>query len=61
MVAVNRATGFISLAGMYREYEEGLAYYRFIEELDRHFDERKEEIVGALKETATSFSEKKIF
>ena len=52
MVAVNRATGFISLAGMYREYEEGLAYYRFIEELDRHFDERKEEIVGALKETA---------
>ena len=53
MVAVNRATGFISLAGMYREYEEGLAYYRFIEELDRHFDERKEEIVGALKETAT--------
>ena len=52
MVAVNRATGFISLAGMYREYEEGLAYYRFIEELDRHFDERKEEIAGALKETA---------
>ncbi len=51
-VAVNRATSFISLAGMYREYEEGLAYYRFIERLNKDFDTQKEHIVKELKETA---------
>ena len=51
-VAVNRATSCISLAGMYREYEEGLAYYRFIEKLNKDFDTQKEQIVKELKETA---------
>lgn len=51
MVAVNRANSFQSLAGMYKEYQEGLAYYRFIENLNKNFEDLQEEIVSNLKET----------
>lgn len=51
MVAVNRANSFQSLASIYKEYEEGLAYYRFIENLNKNFEDLKEEIVLNLKET----------
>lgn len=51
MVAVNRANSFQSLAGIYKEYEEGLSYYRFIENLNKNFEDLKEEIVSNLKET----------
>lgn len=51
-VAVNRAISFHSLAGTYKEYEEGLAYYRFIEKLNKHFDDMMDEIVFNLEETA---------
>ena len=52
MVAVNRATSFMSLAGMYKEYEEGMAYYRFIEKMNKDFDAQKEALVSGLEETA---------
>ena len=52
MVAVNRSTSFISMAGMYKEYEEGMAYYRFIEKMNKDFDAQKEELVSGLEETA---------
>lgn len=51
-VAVNRAMSCQSAAGMYKEYEEGLAYYRFIEKLDREFDQLADTIVDELKTTA---------
>lgn len=51
-VAVNRAMSCQSAAGMYKEYEEGLAYYRFIEKLDREFDQLSDTIVDELKKTA---------
>jgi hypothetical protein len=52
MVAVNRANSFLSMASMYKEYEEGMAYYRFIEKADKDFETEKEHIVVALEETA---------
>lgn len=52
MVAVNRASSFMSLSGMYREYEEGIAYYRFIEKINKDFDAQKEMLVSGLEETA---------
>lgn len=52
MVAVNRAISFQSLSGMYKEHIEGMEYYRFIENLERTFDEKSDEIVYQLEETA---------
>ena len=51
-VAVNRATSFMSLAGIYREYEEGMAYYRFIEKMNKDFEAQKDALVSGLEETA---------
>ena len=44
-------TAFSLFAGIYKEYEEGLSYYRFIENLNKNFEDLKEEIVSNLKET----------
>ena len=48
-VAVNRATSFMSLAGI---YEEGMAYYRFIEKMNKDFEAQKDALVSGLEETA---------
>lgn len=52
MVAVNRAISAKSLSGMYKEHIEGLSYYRFIENLEKTFEENSDEIVRHLEETA---------
>lgn len=52
MVAVNRAISFQSMSAMYKEHTEGMAYYRFIEHIEKYFDEESEDIVRNLKETA---------
>ncbi|NCB99216.1 MAG: insulinase family protein [Clostridia bacterium] len=59
MVAVNRANSFQSPAALYKEYEEGLAFYRFIEKLDRKFEDCKYKIIENLKETAEMIFQKK--
>ena len=51
-VAVNRANSYQSAAALYKEAEEGIEYYRFIEKLHSHFDEMKETIAEKLEETA---------
>lgn len=53
MVAVNRAISFQSMSAMYKEHTEGMAYYRFIEYIEKHFDEEADAIVLNLKETAS--------
>lgn len=58
MAAVNRAMSFHSLAGAYKEYEEGIAYYRMIEKLNKNFDEMADEIVFNLEETARNIFRK---
>ncbi|MEE1242866.1 MAG: insulinase family protein [Frisingicoccus sp.] len=52
LVAVNRAMSFESLLAAYKEHIEGIAYFRFIEKLNREFEEQADNIVETLKETA---------
>ena len=52
MVAVNRAISANSMAAMYKEQIEGMDYYRFIEKLEKNFDEEAETIVQNLKAVA---------
>ena len=52
MVAVNRAISLQSMSAMYKEHTEGMEYYRFIEHMEKHFDEEADMLVSNLKETA---------
>ena len=45
-----RALGYFSPTAAVSEQISGLAFYRFIEELERDFDSRKEELAASLKE-----------
>lgn len=50
--AVLRATSYISQAACFGDRTGGIAYYKFIEDLDAHFDEKKEQAVAKLKQLA---------
>ena len=48
--ALARAYSYVSPAGMASEQLSGVDFYRFLRELLEHFDERKEELCGKLRE-----------
>ena len=54
MVAVNRANSYQSAAALYKEAEEGIEYYRFIENIHSHFDTMKDEIVKRLMDLSST-------
>ncbi|MCI8402656.1 MAG: insulinase family protein [Lachnospiraceae bacterium] len=47
--AVQRAASYLTEGGCLRELTGGISWYKFIEDLDAHFDERKTEVVEKLK------------
>lgn len=51
--AVLRSTAYQSEAGAFGELTGGIAYYKFIEDLDAHFEERKEMIAAKLQQLAS--------
>lgn len=50
--AMGRAASYYSQTGYYNELTDGIAYYRFIQDLDNNFEQKKDEIVSNLKKTA---------
>lgn len=50
--AVARATSYFSATSAFNDMTGGIAYYQFLEECAKHFEERKEELIRKLKETA---------
>lgn len=50
--AIGRAASYYSQSAYYNELVEGISFYRFIQKLETEFDERKDEIVAKLRETA---------
>ena len=50
--AVLRASSYSSPMAAFQDAMAGIAYYQFIEKLEKEFDSRKEEIVSSLKELA---------
>lgn len=52
-VAVNRALSYFSKAMFFNELVSGISYYQFIEELERDFDKKKNEIIANLKTLMT--------
>ena len=48
-LAVNRATSYFSMSSKYKELLSGVDFYRFIEELDKSFDNRSDEVVTKLQ------------
>lgn len=53
LVAVNRTISAQSMSAMYKEHIEGMDYYRFIERMEKNFDEEAESLVSNLKEVAS--------
>ncbi len=51
--AVLRSTAYLSEAGAFGELTGGIAYYKFIEDLDAHFEEKKEMIAAKLQQVAS--------
>ena len=52
MMAMNRLTAYFSPAGKYNELLNGVAYYKFLTGLEKDYEEKKNAIVQALKDTA---------
>ena len=50
--AVARATSYFSAASAYNDVTGGIAFYQFVEDLARNYDEKKEVLIQKLKETA---------
>ncbi len=50
--AVLRSTAYLSEGAAFGELTGGIAYYKFIEDLDAHFEEKKEEIAAKLQQVA---------
>lgn len=48
--AMGRAVSYYSQAGYYDDLTDGIGYYRFIEDLSSHFEERKDTLISKLKE-----------
>lgn len=51
-VAASRALSYGSEAGEINEVLSGVSYYRLVAELETHFEEHKQELIGNLKELA---------
>lgn len=48
--AVMRASSYFSAASYFQEQIAGIAFYKLVEELERNFESRAEELTGALQE-----------
>ncbi len=48
--AVMRSTSYFSEATYLKEVINGIEFYKFVEELDKNYDSRKEELIAKLKE-----------
>lgn len=51
--AATRASAYLFGDSAFADRTGGIAYYRFIKDLEDHFDEQADRIAGSLKETAT--------
>lgn len=49
-VAVDRATSYYSVHGLYKETTTGIAFYKFIEELADNFEEKGTQAIARMKE-----------
>ncbi|WP_291634439.1 insulinase family protein [Clostridium sp.] len=52
MVAAGRLTSYFSPASAYIESTTGISFYKFINEIEKDFDKKSEEIIGNLKKVA---------
>ncbi|MFT5875723.1 MAG: Zn-dependent M16 (insulinase) family peptidase, partial [Clostridium sp.] len=52
MVAAGRLTSYFSPASAYIESTTGISFYKFINEIEKDFDKKTEEIIGNLKKVA---------
>ncbi len=50
--AVSRATSYFSATAYYNELTGGVAYYRFLEQLVKDYDKKKDEIIAKLQEVS---------
>ena len=50
--AVARATSYFSPSSAYGDVTGGIAFYQFLEDLAKNFEERKKTLIEKLKETA---------
>lgn len=50
--AVTRATSYFSATSAFNDLTGGIAYYQFLEDLARNFNDRKDMLIRKLKETA---------
>lgn len=50
--AIGRGASYYSQSAYYNELIEGISFYRFLQDLDKNFDSKKEEITAKLNETA---------
>ena len=51
ITAANRALSYFSKGAAFKEATEGIAFYEFIEDIDRHFEDKKESLVKGMKES----------
>ena len=51
--AVLRSAAYLSENGAFGELTGGIAYYKFIEDLDAHFEEKKDDIAAKLQQLAS--------
>ncbi|MDE7422077.1 MAG: insulinase family protein [Lachnospiraceae bacterium] len=49
-MALGRATSYFSEIGKYGDNMEGVGYYRFLCDLEEHFDERREDLIKTFQE-----------
>lgn len=49
-VAMDRAMSYYSVHGLFKETTAGITFYKFIEELSEHFDEKATQVIAKLKE-----------
>ncbi|HHY82556.1 MAG TPA: insulinase family protein [Clostridiales bacterium] len=52
MMALNRLSSYFSPAGKYTELNSGIAYYHFLNDLERNFEARSNELIQKLENTA---------
>lgn len=57
-VAAGRAESYFSAAAQFEEVTGNISYFRFIDELVKTFDEKAEEVIEKLKQTAASLFSK---
>ncbi len=59
LTAASRAGSYLTEAGYLKEQTSGIDFYRFLEELTDHFEERGKEVVSALEELSELLFSKK--